>query len=237
MQSDSIRINKYLSLSSELSRRKADEAIDEGRVLIDGRRAVLGDTVSPGQIVTLDGKVITPAEKKVIYIYNKPMGQVCTAYDADKDSIFRFVQFPEKVSYVGRLDKDSQGMLLLTNDGDLSNSIQKAVNRHEKEYVVRVDKPVTDEFLKGMAAGVPILETVTRPCKIRRHGQNTFNIIITQGLNRQIRRMCEYFGYRVVFLKRIRIMNIGLGTLEPGEYRELTAREEAELRLRAGVKK
>ncbi len=231
---DGIRINKYLSISGALSRRKADEAVESGRVFIDGKKAVLGDTVSEGQVVTLDGKVVTPEEKKVIYIYNKPMGQVCTAYGADKDSIFRYVEFPMKVNYVGRLDKDSQGLLLLTNDGDLSNNIQKAVNRHEKEYVVRVDKPLTEDFLNGMRSGVPILDTVTRPCKIRKHGQNTFNIIITQGLNRQIRRMCEYFGYRVVFLKRIRIMNVGLGSLEPGEFRALTEAEEKELRQRCG---
>ncbi len=227
---EAIRINKYLSESGVLSRRKADKAIEEGRVMIDGEVAVLGSTVEPGSVVTLDGKVIGEREKTVIYAYNKPLGQVCTAYEADKKSIFRSVTFPMKVNYVGRLDKDSQGLLLLTNDGELSNAIQKARNHHEKEYVVRVDKPLTEEFLKGMREGVPILDTVTRPCTVRRHGQNSFKIIITQGLNRQIRRMCEYFGYRVVFLKRIRVMNVGLGDLAPGEYRELTPEEERVLR-------
>lgn len=227
---DAVRINKYLSESGVLSRRKADKAIEEGRVMIDGETAVLGSTVEPGSVVTFDGNVIGEKQATVIFAYNKPLGQVCTSFEADKKSIFRFVDFPVKVNYVGRLDKDSQGLLLLTNDGELSNAIQKARNHHEKEYVVRVDKPITEDFLKGMREGVPILDTVTRPCIVRRHGQNSFNIIITQGLNRQIRRMCEYFGYRVVFLKRIRVMNIGLGELAPGEYRELTPEEERILR-------
>ena len=233
-EKEGVRINKYLSASGILSRRKAAEAIEAGRVAIDGKTASLGDQVKDGQTVTLDGKAICTAGKKVIYVYNKPLGQVCTALSADKDSIFRYTEFPVKVNYVGRLDKDSQGLLLLTNDGDLSNNIQRARNNHEKEYVVRVDKPLTEDFLNGMRDGVPILDTVTRPCRIKKHGQNTFNIVITQGLNRQIRRMCEYFGYRVVYLKRIRIMNIGLGDLPPGKFRELTAEEEKRLRSLCG---
>ena len=230
MSENNIRINKYISESGLLSRRKADEAVAEGRVMIDGEPAVQGSMVAPGQTVTLDGKVVTPAEVKVVYAYNKPLGQVCTSFEADRDSIFRKVTFPEKVSYIGRLDKDSRGLLLLTNDGDLSNAIQKSRNNHEKEYVVRVDKPITADFIKGMQSGVPILDTVTKPCRVKKQGQNTFRIIITQGLNRQIRRMCEYFGYRVVYLNRVRVLNIVLGDLQPGEYRQLTEGELKELR-------
>ncbi len=235
MSDDAVRINKYISESGLLSRRKADEAVAAGRVMIDGVTAEKGSMVNAGQKVTLDGKPVTPAESKVVYAYNKPLGQVCTSFEADKDSIFRKVTFPEKVSYIGRLDKDSRGLLLLTNDGDLSNAIQKSRNNHEKEYVVRVNKPITADFIKGMQSGVPILDTVTKPCKIKKQGQNTFRIIITQGLNRQIRRMCEYFGYRVVCLNRVRVLNIMLGDLEPGEYRQLSGEEMTELRRRCKI--
>jgi 23S rRNA pseudouridine2604 synthase len=145
------------------------------------------------------------------------------------------VEFPERVSYVGRLDKDSSGLLILTNDGDLSNAIQKSCNNHEKEYMVRVNKDVTEEFLKGMSAGVPILDTVTKPCRVKKTGERSFKIVLTQGLNRQIRRMCDYFDYRVVHLKRVRVMNVTLGNLRPGEYRRLTAEEEHTLKKTAGI--
>ena len=227
---EKIRLNKYISESGALSRRKADEAIADGRVMINGKVAVMGDKVGEDDLVLLDGKLLTPAKKKVILVYNKPLGKVCTAKEADKDSLFRSFDYPVKLSYVGRLDKDSQGLLLLTNDGDLSNMIQKSRYNHEKEYVVRVDKEITEDFIKEMKDGVPILDTVTKKCKVVKQGPNSFRIILTQGLNRQIRRMCEYFGYRVTYLKRIRELNIHLGDLKPGEYRELTDREEKELR-------
>lgn len=228
---EKIRINKYLSQAGVLSRRKADEAVENGLIYINGRRAVQGDMVSEDDEVIYDGKPVKHAGiEKVIIAYNKPLGQVCTAKDADKDSIYRFAGFDESLKYVGRLDKNSQGLLLLTNDGDLANQIQKARNNHEKEYVVRVDKPLTAKFTHGMAAGVPLEERTTKECKIKQTGQNTFRIVITEGINRQIRRMCEYFGYKVVFLKRVRVMNIPLGNLQPGEYRKLSKNEEKTLR-------
>ena len=230
-----IRLNKYLSESGVLSRRKADEAIAAGEVRINGVVAELGAQVEPGDVVTLRGETVTARGDIRIFAYYKPLGQVCTAKDADKDSIFRTLTIPVPCSYVGRLDKNSQGLLLLTNDGDLSNALQKARNHHEKEYVVRVDKPITAEFLRRMSTGVEILDTVTRPCKVVKQGQNSFRIILTQGLNRQIRRMCEALDYRVVFLKRIRECNILLGDLKPGEYREITGDELIELRRMVGM--
>ena len=200
-----IRINKFLSEAGVLSRRKTDEEIEKGNITINGHIAVMGETVHEGDEVRFKG-------------------------EADKDSIFRKLDYPGKLIYVGRLDKDSQGLLLLTTDGDLANRIQKSRNNHEKEYVVRVDKDIDENFIKGMRGGVPILDTVTKKCKCVKQGNRSFRITITQGLNRQIRRMCEYFGYKVVFLKRIRELNIELGNLKPGEYRKLTPAEEAELR-------
>ncbi|MCR5148481.1 MAG: pseudouridine synthase [Eubacterium sp.] len=229
-KSEAVRINKFLSEAGVLSRRKADEAVSSGEVLINGIPAELGSVVNPGDKVEYKGVPVSAGKKDKIIILNKPLGLVCTAKEADKDSIFRKIDFHERLIYVGRLDKDSQGLLLLTTDGDLANSIQKSRNNHEKEYVVRVDKDITEDFLKGMRGGVPILDTVTKKCKVVKQGNRSFRIIITQGLNRQIRRMCEYFGYRVVFLKRIRELNILLGDLKPGEYRELTKEEETELR-------
>lgn len=227
---DLIRINKYLSQAGILSRRKADEAIEAGLVTLNGETAVAGDKVGPGDSVCYKGKPVGSANKeKVILAYNKPLGLVCTSKEADKDSIFHHIDYPGMLYYVGRLDKNSQGLLLLTNDGELANKIQKARNNHEKEYVVRVDKPVTEEFLKGMSDGV-MLDRMTKKCKVKKISTNTFNIIITEGINRQIRRMCECFDYRVVFLKRIRVMNIKLGNLEKGAIRKLTKQEEEVLR-------
>jgi len=232
---DKIRLNKYLSEAGVLSRRKADEAIAAGEVRINGEVAALGSLVSAGDEVTYLGTPVMPRATIRVFAYNKPLGLVCTAKDADKDSIFRTLTLPVPCSYVGRLDKNSQGLLLLTNDGDLSNQLQKARNHHEKEYVVRVDKPLTQDFLHKMSTGVEILDTVTRPCKVVKQGQNTFRIILTQGLNRQIRRMCEALDYRVVFLKRIRECNILLGELKPGEYREIQGEELRALRKVAGM--
>jgi len=220
-----VRINKYISESGLLSRRKADEAILAGEIMINGIVAEPGMKVKPGDTVTWKGNTVEAVKVTRVFAYYKPMGLVCTAKESDKDSIFHTLELPVPCMYVGRLDKDSQGLLLLTTDGDLSNSIQKARNHHEKEYVVRVDKQVTADFLNKMSSGVEILDTVTRPCRVIRQGQNSFRIILTQGLNRQIRRMCDALGYRVVFLKRIREMNIRLGEMKPGEYREVEGDE------------
>ena len=226
-----MRINKYLSEAGVCSRRGADKLIEEGRVTINGILALLGSTVSEGDEPRLDDKLITGSAKKVLIAFNKPRGIVCTTADPkSKDvNIVEYINYPERIFPVGRLDKDSEGLILLSNDGDLANKIMKARNYHEKEYEVEVDKPFDDEFLKNMSEGVPILDTVTRKCKLRRTGKTSFNIILTQGLNRQIRRMCEYFGYRVVKLKRIRIMNIKLGSLKSGTYRNVTEEEYNEL--------
>ena len=228
--SEGIRLNKYLSEAGICSRRQADKIIENGEVTIDGVVADLGMRVGEHSKVFYKGKPVKLRNKTVIYAYNKPIGQVCTAKDADDDSIFRYTEFPERVNYVGRLDKDSSGLLLLTNDGELSNQIQKARNNHEKEYQVRVNRDITEAFIEDMQNGVPILDTVTKKCKVEKTGTRTFRIILTQGLNRQIRRMCDYFGYRVVHLKRVRVMNIKLGNLRPGTYRELTVEEEKKLR-------
>ncbi len=260
MEQEEIRINKYLSQAGVLSRRKADEAIERGEIRINGVTAVTGDRVKPGDEVSYKGRVVGAEEatkERVILAYNKPLGLVCTSKDADKDSIFRKIDYPDMLFYVGRLDKNSQGLILLTNDGELANQIQKARNNHEKEYVVRVDKPLTAEFVKGMMNGVPLeIESktgperghgideksageqlnsekkirVTKRCEVKQTGKNTFRIILTEGINRQIRRMCEHFGYRVTFLKRVRVMNIPLGNLPVGEYRRITKNEEAKLR-------
>ena len=238
-ENSGIRINKYLSQAGVLSRRKADEAILNGEITINGKIAEPGDRVEEGDLVLYRGNEVSQKfKKKVVLAYNKPLGLVCTSKEADKDSIFRKMDYPDMLYYVGRLDKNSHGLLLLTNDGELANQIQKARNNHEKEYVVKVDKPLTRQFLEGMTAGVPLEERKTKPCKIIRvrtsadgdFSKDTFRIIITEGINHQIRRMCEYFGYRVVALKRVRVMNVKLGKLSPGEYRELTEEEERILR-------
>lgn len=227
---EGIRINKYLSEAGICSRRQADVIINSGQVTVDGVVADLGMRVHEGSVILYKGRPVKLCDKTVIYAYNKPVGQVCTAKEADKDSIFTYVEFPERVNYVGRLDKNSSGLLLLTNDGELANQIQKARNNHEKEYHVRVNHDLTEEFIAGMKNGVPILDTVTKKCMVEKTGTRTFKIVLTQGLNRQIRRMCEYFGYKVVYLKRVRVMNIRLGGLKPGTYRKLTSDEEKKLR-------
>lgn len=225
-----IRLNKFLSEAGVCSRREADRLIESGKVLVDGEVANLGTKVGDASKVICNNKPVHRNNKTVIYAYNKPIGQVCTSKEADKDSIFQYVEFPQRVNYVGRLDKDSTGLLLLTNDGDLANQIQKSKNNHEKEYHVRVNCDITDDFIQKMAEGVPILDTVTKPCKVKKTGARNFSIILTQGLNRQIRRMCEALQVRVVHLKRVRVMNIRLGAMRPGEYRQLSRQEEQELR-------
>ena len=221
-----VRINKYLSEAGICSRREADTVIASGKVTIDGKAAEMGSRVMPGQKVFYQGKEVKKQEKQVLIAFYKPVGIVCTTdTKREKDNVIDFLKYPERIYPIGRLDKDSEGLLLLTNDGDIVNKILRAGNHHEKEYLVTVNKPLTAEFLKGMAGGVPILDTVTKPCVIEQTGKCSFKIILTQGLNRQIRRMCEYFGYRVMTLKRVRIMHIQLGHLLPGTYRNLTDAE------------
>lgn len=224
-----IRINKYLSEAGYCSRRKADELINAGKVTIDGVTAVMGDKVDEHQIVRVGKQRIVKDEPVVIIALNKPKGIVCTTSEKEKDNVVKFMKFPQRIYPVGRLDKDSEGLLLMTNQGEMADALMRARNYHEKEYVVRVNKPLTKDFIKGMRAGVPILDTVTRECKVRYIDKYTFEIVLTQGLNRQIRRMCEYFGYRVVALKRVRIMNIRLGSLKTGQWRHLTSAEAGEL--------
>ena len=228
---EAVRINKYLSEAGVCSRRGADRLIEEGRVSVNGNQAFLGSVVKNSDEVRVDGNLVKPVIKKVLIVFNKPRGIVCTTADPkSKDvNIIEYINYPERIFPVGRLDKESEGLILLSNDGDLSNKIMKARNFHEKEYEVEVDKPFDDEFLKKMSEGVPILDTITRKCTLKRTGKTSFNIILTQGLNRQIRRMCEYFGYKVLKLKRIRIMNIKLGNLKSGTYRNITDKEYEEL--------
>ncbi len=228
---EAVRINKYLSDSGMCSRREADRLVEEGKVLIDGVPAVMGSKVLMGQKVTIAGKTIEKEEKMVLIAFNKPQGVVCTTDRREPDNIIDFINYGSRIFPIGRLDKDSEGLILLTNDGEIVNKILRAGNHHEKEYLVTVNKPVTPEFLKGMAGGVPILDTVTKPCIVEALDKRSFRIVLTQGLNRQIRRMCEYFEYLVMSLKRIRIMNVNLGRLQLGGYRNLTEWELEELNL------
>lgn len=220
----STRLNKYISESGICSRREADRYIEQGNVFINGKRATIGDQVAPGDVVKVNGQLIEPreAEDLVFIALNKPVGIVSTTEDSERDNIVDFVNHSKRVFPIGRLDKDSQGLIFLTNHGDLVNKILRAGNDHEKEYLVTIDKPVTDEFVRGLGAGVPILGTVTKKCKVRKEAPFVFRITLVQGLNRQIRRMCEHFGYEVMKLERTRIMNIGLSGLPLGEWRDLT---------------
>lgn len=227
---EAIRINKYLSEAGYCSRRQADRLIEAGRVTIDGKVAQMGDKVADSQKIMVGRQRVVREEPFIMIALNKPKGIVCTTAEVEKDNVVRFLNFKQRIYPVGRLDKDSEGLLLLTNQGELANELMKARNYHEKEYVVRVNKPLTKEFIKAMRSGVPILDTVTRPCKVRYVDKYTFEIILTQGLNRQIRRMCEYFDYRVVALKRIRIVNIELGKLKTGQWRYLTDNEIQEMK-------
>ena len=224
-----VRLNKFIADSGVCSRREADRRIQEGRVRIDGRIGTLGDQVLPGMAVTLDGKPVSSAGEKVYLMLNKPRGIVCTTDPREPMNVVDYVNHPARVYPVGRLDKDSEGLLLLTSDGDIVNKLLRAAGGHEKEYEVEVDRPLTREFMESMMRGVPILDTVTLPCKLRRTGARSFNLVLVQGLNRQIRRMCEALGYNVIKLRRVRINNIRLGNLQPGQWRELTPGELAGL--------
>lgn len=224
-----MRINKFISETGICSRREADKLIDAKRVTINGHVAELGSTVQPGDDVRIDGNPLGTKKKDVYIVLNKPVGITCTTEMHVKGNIIDFVNHPERIFPIGRLDKDSQGLILLTNDGDIVNRILRAENNHEKEYIVTVDKPITATFLNGMANGVRILGTVTKHCKVTKISDRVFTIILTQGLNRQIRRMCQAFGYQVRQLQRVRIMNITLGNLKVGQWRNLTSHELKEL--------
>lgn len=211
------------------SRREADRLLEQGRVTIDGRAAGLGEQVCSGQTVCVDGTEIRAGNKRIILAFHKPTGVVCTSSKKDKNNIIDYIHFDERIYPVGRLDKDSTGLILLTNDGELMDRILRSKNGHEKEYVVTVSRPLKKEVLDAMAQGVPILDTMTKPCQIDMIDEKSFRIILTQGLNRQIRRMCEYFGYRVIRLKRIRIMNVLLDGLPEGKWRYLSDVEIAQM--------
>ncbi len=220
-----LRLNKYISESGICSRREADKFIEAGSVYINGVLATVGTKVSPTDTVVVDGKTIKPKSNKVYIALNKPVGITCTTENHVKGNIIDFVNYHERIFPIGRLDKPSEGLIFLTNDGDMVNKILRAGNNHEKEYVVSVNKPITREFINAMENGVPILDTITKKCKVRKIGKCTFNIILTQGLNRQIRRMCEYLGLKVTSLKRIRIMNVSLDNLPTGKWRYLNDEE------------
>ena len=227
-----MRLNKFLSDAGVCSRRQADRYVEQGRILVDGEPAQMGQKVHAGQDIRVDGKRVSVSRKQIVLAVNKPKGIVCTTTDKDRaENIVDFLGYPERIYPVGRLDKDSEGLLLMTNQGDLVNKIMRSGNAHEKEYIVTIDKPVTERFLEQMAGGIrlPELDQVTRPCKVKKVERNTFSIILTQGLNRQIRRMCEACGCQVKRLVRVRIMNIRLGNLRTGAYRQITKEEYEEL--------
>lgn len=228
-----IRINKYLSQAGYCSRRKADRLLEQGRITINGKIPELGTKVGPGDEVRVNGKlVVNQEDEKPTYIaFNKPIGIVCTTdTKVEKDNIIDYINFPKRIYPIGRLDKASEGLILLTDDGEIVNKILRSRNDQGKEYIVTVNKPITPNFIRGMANGVPILDTITKKCEVKRTGSHEFHIILTQGLNRQIRRMCEFFDYRVEKLKRIRVININLGNLVVGKYRHLTEEELRELK-------
>jgi 23S rRNA pseudouridine2604 synthase len=228
----STRLNKYISSTGFCSRREADKLIEQQKVTINGQIAAMGTQVQDGDKVVVNGKLIRPPEKEFVYIMlNKPVGITCTTEQKVKGNIIDFINHPERIFPIGRLDKPSQGLILLTSDGDIVNKILRARNNHEKEYTVTVNKPITPNFISGMANGVPIaeLDTVTRKCHVEQTGRFMFKIILTQGLNRQIRRMCEYFNYEVEKLERVRIMNLTLSNLPIGQWRDLTTKELEEL--------
>lgn len=224
-----LRINKFISETGQTSRRGADRLITEGKVTINGSVAKIGSQVEPGDDVRVNGNPIRIARNHVYIALNKPIGITSTTEKSVKGNIIDLVNHPLRIHNIGRLDKDSDGLILLTNDGDIVNRILRAENKHEKEYIVSVDKPITPEFLKKMSEGVKILDTVTLPCEVRQLSKFDFQIILTQGLNRQIRRMCEALGYEVYRLQRTRIMNIHLGNLPLGQWRDLTKKERTQL--------
>lgn len=226
---EGIRLNKYIASSGLCSRREADTLIESGKVTINGETAVQGSKVMDGDIVLVNGRKVTPDDDMVYIAFNKPLGVTCTTDKRDPSNIIDYIGFDERIFPVGRLDKNSSGLILLTNDGSIVNKLLRAENGHEKEYLVTVNRPYDKNFLRSMESGVPVLGQLTLPCKLKPAGDKTFKIILHQGLNRQIRRMCEYLGYKVTRLKRIRFMNIELGGLETGKWRYLTSSETKEL--------
>jgi 23S rRNA pseudouridine2604 synthase len=224
-----MRLNKYISSTGVCSRREADAWIEAGRVTINGTPATLGTQVNEGDQVCVDGRPVAAGPRRIYIALNKPAGITCTTERDVPGNIVDFIGHRERIFPIGRLDKESEGLILLTNDGDIVNEILRVENAHEKEYEVTVERPVTEIFLGGMASGVRMLGTVTKPCKVKRTGPATFRIILTQGLNRQIRRMCSFFGYKVVKLQRVRIINLTLSGLKVGEWRELSESEVAGL--------
>lgn len=233
-----LRLNKYMAQCGVCSRRDADRLIEEGKVLVNGQRAQVGQTVEESDCVQVGDEILQGRGQRVVLAYYKPAGVVCTERDPHAEvKITDVIKYPVRVAYAGRLDKDSEGLLLLSNDGDLIDAMMRGANAHEKEYLVRVNKEITPVFLEKMANGVYLEELgiTTRPCEIQKTGRDTFRIILTQGLNRQIRRMCRACGYHAFHLKRIRVVNVGLGQLKPGEYRELTAEETGALCRACGL--
>ena len=229
MEENTVRINKYLSETGFCSRREADRLIEQGRVTINGKVPEMGTKVAPGDKVCVNGVLVEDKKQKHIYLaFNKPAGIECTTNQKIKDNIVDYINYPERIFPIGRLDKASEGLIFMTSDGDIVNKILRARNNHEKEYIVTVNKPITDRFIERMANGIPILETITKKCKVEQISKYVFRIILTQGLNRQIRRMCEYLDYEVTALKRTRIINISLDVPE-GKYRHLTDKEITEL--------
>lgn len=235
---EQIRLNKYLARCGVCSRREADKLIEQGTVRINGASAAMGQTVSAADEITINGKLVAGRKKNVVLAYYKPVGVTCTEKDAHAEKkITDVINYPVRVTYAGRLDKDSEGLILLTNDGDLINAVMRGANRHEKEYVVKVDKEITPDFLTKMGEGIYLkdLDVTTRECRISQTGKFTFQIILTQGVNRQIRRMCKALGYQVKSLKRVRIMNIKLGDLKYGAWREVVGDELEALYGAAGI--
>jgi len=235
---DGIRINKYLAEAGICSRREADSLVEAGKVLVNGKKAENGMKVTDKDQIVVSGKKVKGRDEKVYLAFYKPKGIVCTASSDEENNLMDFIDYPVRVTYCGRLDKDSEGLLLLSNDGDFMQKLMKGANAHEREYLVRVEKPITDEFISALERGVYIedLKVTTRPCKVRKISDVTFTIVLTQGLNRQIRRMCRVYDYHVRFLKRVRIENIQLGDLDEGGYRELTAAEIKELKASVNKK-
>jgi 23S rRNA pseudouridine2604 synthase len=226
---NSVNLNKYISSTGICSRREAEKLIVDGKVTINDKPTQLGNRVFEGDVVKINGKLLIAKPKTLYIAFNKPIGIVSTTDSKEKRNIIKYINHPERLFPIGRLDKPSEGLIFLTNDGDIVNKILRAGNNHEKEYVVTVNKPINAEFANKMSNGIPILGTITKKCKVTLLNDFTFNIILTQGLNRQIRRMCEYLGYEVTKLQRTRIMNVNLGTLKLGEWRELTINEMAQI--------
>ncbi|MFA9391343.1 MAG: pseudouridine synthase [Prolixibacteraceae bacterium] len=223
------RINKAISETGFCSRREADRLIEAGQVKVNELVAELGTKVTSEDVITVSGQTITKQVENIYLAFHKPPGIICTTDTHVKGNITDYMNFPERIFPIGRLDKDSEGLLFMTNDGDIVNKILRSKNKHDKEYIVRVHKNITPEFILQMSTGIPILDTTTKPCKVKKLDDYNFNIVLTQGLNRQIRRMCDYLGYKVIRLQRIRIMNIQLGRLKKGEYRHFTKKELSEV--------